>query len=199
VGEAPDKQISETDPDARSMATSGRGSGIVGYNVQTAVDSEHQLIVAHEVSNVDNDLEQLSAMAKQAHTAMEIEKLGVVADRRYFEGEEILACHDAGIPAFVPKPLTSPSKADGRFGKQDFRYIPEDDEYLRPADDRLVRRFATEEKGKTLHVSWSSACRACSIVAAARRHHRSPHRDVGRPSQPRCSRSLACLRPLSNP
>lgn len=180
---APDKQISETDPDARSIATRGRGSGIVGYNVQTAVDAEHHLIVAHAVTNAGTDRDQLSQMAERARSVMGADKLDVVADRGYFKGEEILACHDAGITAFVAKPLTSSSKADGRFGKQDFRYIPEEDAYLCPAGERLIRRFATEEKGKTLHVYWSSACQACSIkpqctTAKQRRIKRWEHEGV---------------------
>ena len=99
---APDKQLSLTDPDARSMNT--RGTGIVGYNVQTAVDTKHHLIVAHEVTNEGNDRSQLSTMAKQARTAMGAQEITVIADRGYFKGEEILACHEAGITALVPKP-----------------------------------------------------------------------------------------------
>uniref|UniRef100_UPI0003B4EE2A IS1182 family transposase n=1 Tax=Halopseudomonas pelagia TaxID=553151 RepID=UPI0003B4EE2A len=102
LNESPDKQVSLTDPDARSMMT--RGTGIVGYNVQTAVDTKHHLIVAHEVTNVGSDRDQLSPMAKQAREAMGTEKLSVVADRGYFKSEEILACHDAEIVAYVPKP-----------------------------------------------------------------------------------------------
>src|SRR6202022_986858 len=104
---SPDKQISLTDPDSRSMATSGRGSGIVGYNVQTAVDAKHHLIVAHEVTNVGNDRTQLSKMAEQAKTAMGADTLDVLADRGYFKGEEILACEAIGVTPFVPKSLTS--------------------------------------------------------------------------------------------
>src|SRR5208337_753297 len=102
-------------PDARSMATSGRGTGMVGYNVQTAVDTKHHLIVAHEVTNVGHDRTQLSAMAKQARSATGIEQLTVLADRGYYKGEEILDCDQAGMTPLVPKPLTSNSKADGRF------------------------------------------------------------------------------------
>ena len=134
--QAPDKQISLTDPDARSMKT--RGNGIVGYNVQTAVDAEHHLIVAHEVSNIGSDRGQLSNMAKQARDAMAAENLSVVADRGYFKGEEILECHRAGIEVTLPKPQTSNSQAVGRFGKRDFRYLPEDDEYRCPAGERLI-------------------------------------------------------------
>src|SRR3989440_9180912 len=86
-----DQQISLTDPDSRSMATSGRGSGVVGYNVQVAVDTEHHLIVAHEVTNVGNDTSQLSHIGKQAKAVLEADKLEVVADRGYFNGQESLA------------------------------------------------------------------------------------------------------------
>ncbi len=137
--EAPDQQLSLTDPDARSM--NSRGSGIVGYNVQTAVDAEHHLIVAHEVSNVGSDRGQLSNMAQRSREATGIEALTVVADRGYFDGEEIRACEEDGITTFVPKPLTSGSKAEGRFGKQDFVYIAQDDEYRCPAGQRLIKRF----------------------------------------------------------
>ncbi len=175
--EAPDKQISLTDPDARSMATSGRGSGMVGYNVQTAVDTQHHLIVAHEVTNVGNDRSQLSTMAKQARAAMGTEELTAVADRGYFKGEEILECHEAGIEAILPKPQTSGSQADGRFGKRDFRYVPEDNEYRCPAGERLIWRMTTQEKGQTLHRYWSSACPRCSIKAQCTP---SPYRRVTR-------------------
>lgn len=102
--ESPDQQISLTDPDARSMATSGRGTGTVGYNVQTAVDDKHHLIVANEVTNVGNDRGQLSNMASQAREEIEAESLTVVADRGYYKGLEILACEQAGITTFVPNP-----------------------------------------------------------------------------------------------
>lgn len=106
----PDQQISLTDPDARSMATSGRGSGVVGYNVQVAVDTEHHLIVTHEVINVGNDRGQLARMSKQAKEVLEVDKLEVVADRGYFDGEEILACEEAGVAVTLPKPMTSNAK-----------------------------------------------------------------------------------------
>src|SRR5208337_4493799 len=105
VQAASDQQVSLTDPDARSMATSGRGSGMVGYNVQAAVDAKHHLIVAHEVANVGNDRGQLSNMAGQAKAAMGVEALDVLADRGYFKGEEVLACEPLGVTPYVPKPL----------------------------------------------------------------------------------------------
>ncbi len=136
--ESEDQQISLTDPDARSMATSGRGSGTVGYNVQSAVDIEPHLIVTHEVTNVGHDRAQLSPMAKQTKATLEVDELDVVADRGYFSSEEILACEQAGITVTLPKPLTSGNKAKGRFVKQDFRYLAADDVYLCPAGEHLV-------------------------------------------------------------
>src|SRR5271155_773505 len=165
MAQAPDGQISLTDPDARSMATSGRGTGMVGYNVQTAVDTKHHLIVAHEVTNVGHDRTQLASMAKQARSATGIEDLTVVADRGYFNGPEILECDQAGMTPLVPKPLTSNSKADGRFDKRDFVYIAEDDEYRCPAGQRAIWRFTTIENGMTLHKYWSSACPKCPLRA----------------------------------
>jgi transposase len=160
---APDQQISLSDPDARSMATSGRGSGMVGYNVQAAVDTRHHLIVAHEVTNVGTDRSQLSAMAKQTKAALETDRLDVVADRGYFNSEEILACDEAGITVTLPKPLTSNNKARGRFVKQDFVYVAEADVYLCPAGERLVHHFTNQEKGLTLRRYWTTACQGCAI------------------------------------
>ena len=162
---APDQQVSLTDPDARSMATSGRGTGIVGYNVQTAVDAKHHLIVAHEVTNLGHDRTQLFSMAQQARSATGGEELTVLADRGYFKGEEILNCERAGITTLVPKPLTSNSKAEGRFDKRDFVYIAESDEYRCPAGQRAIKRFTTIERGMTLHKYWASACPRCPIKA----------------------------------
>jgi hypothetical protein len=163
--QTPDRQISLTDPDARSMATSGRGTGVVGYNVQTAVDAKHHLIVAHEVTNLGHDRTQLAPMAKQARGATGQEYLTVIADRGYFSGEEILECEQAGISALVPKPLTSNSKAEGRFDKRDFVYLPEADEYRCPAGQRAIHRFTSIENGMKLHKYWSSACPRCPIKA----------------------------------
>jgi len=160
---APDQQISLTDPDARSMATSGRGSGVVGYNVQVAVDTAHHLIVTHEVTNIGTDRSQLAHMAKETKATLEVEKLDAVADRGYFNSEEILECENAGITVTLPKPMTSNSKAEGRFGKQDFRYVVEEDVYVCPAGQRLAYSFTTEDKGLVLRRYRTSACQSCSI------------------------------------
>lgn len=129
----PDGQLSQTDPDARSMATSGRGTGMVGYNVQTAVDAKHHLIVAHEVTNVGHDRTQLANMAFQSRDAIGSNTLEVIADSGYYKGPEILVCEQAGIATFVPRTMTSDNKAHGRYDKRDFVYIEQDNEYLCPA------------------------------------------------------------------
>ena len=160
---SPDQQISLTDPDSRSMATSGRGSGVVGYNVQVAVDTEHHLIVTHEVTNSGSDRAQLANMATQAKAILRTETLEAVADRGYFSSPEILACHEAGITVTLPKPQTSGAKSDGRFGKQDFVYLPEEDAYRCPAGEQLPYRFTSEEAGKRIRRYWTTACRNCSL------------------------------------
>ena len=159
----PDQQISLTDPDARSMATSGRGSGVVGYNVQVAVDTKHHLIVTHEVTNVGNDRSQLASVAKQTKDTLETETLDVVADRGYFNSAEILACEEAGITVTLPKPMTSGAKSEGRFGKQDFRYVAEENVYICPAGERLAHHFTNEEHGLVLHRYWTNTCQSCPI------------------------------------
>ena len=160
---SPDQQFSLTDPDSRSMATSGRGSGVVGYNVQVAVDTEHHLIVTHEVTNTGSDRSQLARVGKAAKAVMGAETLEVVADRGYFNSPEILACHEAGIVVTLPKPMTSGAKSKGRFGKQDFVYVPESDTYRCPAGERLTYRYSNHEDGKELRRYWTTACPACPL------------------------------------
>ena len=159
----PDQQISLTDPDSRSMATSGRGSGVVGYNVQVAVDTAHHLIITHEVTNVGTDRSQLSSVAKEAKATLGADNLDAVADRGYFNSEEILACEEAGITVTLPKPMTSNSKKEGRFGKQDFRYVAEEEVYICPAGERLAYSFTTEENGLVLRRYSTNACQRCAI------------------------------------
>jgi transposase len=161
--QAPGQQISLTDPDARSMATSGRGTGMVGYNVQTAVDTEYHLIVAHEVTNVGHDRTQLANMASQAKEALDTDALDVVADRGYYKSEEILACEEAGITTCLPKPQTSGNQAKGQFGRDAFRYLVEEDVYECPAGERLVNHMTTQDKGRTLHLYWASNWQDCAI------------------------------------
>jgi len=161
----PDGLLSLTDPDARSMASNGKGTGTVGYNVQAAVDAKHHLIVSHEMTNIGSDRAQLSKMARAAREAMAKNRLHAYADRGYYSGPELKDCHESGITAYVPKPMTSNAKAEGRFGKADFVYIGGDDEYQCPAGQRAPFRFATDEDGMTIRVYWSSECPRCPMRA----------------------------------
>jgi transposase len=197
--ETPDKQISLTDPDARSMATRGRGSGMVGYNVQTAVDTTHHLIVAHEVTNVGHDRDQLAKMARQAVAAIDTKDLTVVADRGYFSGEEILACDNAGMTTFVPKPMTSNAKAEGRFGKDDFIFDATTNAYRCPAGQSLIWRFSSVERGLTQHRYWSSHCQTCAMKSRCtpspqRRITRWEHESVLEAMQQRLDRAPEMMR-----
>jgi transposase len=196
---APDRQVSLSDPDARSMATSGKGTGIVGYNVQAAVDAKHHLIVAHEVTNVGHDRAALAEMAGQTKQAMGADSLEVLADRGYFDGEQILACEALGVTPYVPKPLTSGAKADGRFGKQDFVYLPDEDVYRCPAGERLTWRFATVDQGLNISVYWSSNCAGCALKARCttgreRRVRRWEHEAVIDAMQERLDRKPRAMR-----
>jgi transposase len=162
----PDRQLSQTDPDARAMTThSAKGTAMVGYNVQTAVDTKNHLIVAHEITNTGSDRSQLSKLALEASQAMGRAGLQAIADRGYYSGQELKACEDAGIAAYVPKPMTSSANADGRFDKGDFIYIAREDEYQCPAGNRAIHRFTSEEKGMQIRIYWSSACIGCAIKA----------------------------------
>ena len=163
---SPDQQISLTDPDSRSMATSGRGSGVVGYNVQVAVETENHLIVTHEVTTSGSDRSQLARVGKAAKTVMRADTLEAVADRGYFNSPEILACHEAGITVTLPKPMTSGSKSEGRFGKQDFVYLPDEDVYRCPAGEHLPYRYSNEEDGKKLRRYWTTACPDCPLKSS---------------------------------
>jgi hypothetical protein len=190
----PDGQISMTDPDARSMATSGRGSGMVAYNVQVAVDAKHHLVVAHEVTNIGHDRVQLSPMAQAAREAMGKKRLRAIADRGYFSGPQIKECADAGIAAILPKPTTSGAKAHGRFDRADFIHIARDDEYECPAGERAIYRFTGEENGMQLRRYWSSACPQCKMKSectpsAYRRITRWEHENVLEDVQRRLDRT----------
>jgi transposase len=161
----PEAQISLTDPDSRSMMSQATGSGVVGYNVQVAVDTKHHLIVAHEVTNATSDRQQLSKMAQAAREAMDKPRLRAYADRGYFNGKQIKDCDDSGIVPLVPKPMTSNAKAEGRFDKRDFIYIAKDDQYQCPAGQRAIYRYSSEENGLEIHRYWSSACPQCPMKA----------------------------------
>ena len=182
--EAPDEQISLTDADARSMATSGRGSGVVGYNVQAAVDTEHHLIVAHDVTMSGSDRSQLAPMSQQAMVVLDVEELDVVADRGYFSSQQILECEQTGVAVTLPKPQTSSGKARGLFVKADFRYLPDQDAYICPAGG--VLEFVSHKRetgGLNMRRYATSACATCKLkhrctTAHERQVTRWEHEDV---------------------
>lgn len=162
VQKAPDAQISLSDPDARSMRH--RGGGIVGYNVQTAVDVEHHLIVAHEVTSSGSDRGQLVKMANQARLAVGGEEITVVADRGYYSGDQLLECANKGITTYVPKPLTSSGIKRGFFIKQDFIYDTRNDAYICPAGQRLTKgAHRSDRQGDINFYRHLSACSNCHL------------------------------------
>jgi hypothetical protein len=151
--------------EAGDVHTTAKGSGMVAYNVQVAVDAKNHLIVAHEVTNAVGDRSQLSSMAQAAREAMDKNKLRAIADRGYFNSPQIKACADAGIAVVLPKPKTSSAKAEGRFDKADFIYRAQDDEYECPAGNRAIFRMAREERGLMIRRYWSSECPRCPMKA----------------------------------
>jgi len=164
VQDAPDQQVSLTDADARSMATSGKGTATVGYNVQIAVDAQHHLIVAHEVINQGYDRHQLAPMAFKAQEATGCEQVTAVADRGYFSGDQVLSCEGTGVAPIVPRPLTSSGTKRGFFTRQDFIYDAEHDHYTCPAGAKLTkanrRADHTEDFDFYRHLS---ACFTCPL------------------------------------
>jgi BMFP domain-containing protein YqiC len=177
----PDKQVSVTDEDARSMMKPGGGS-VVGYNVQTAVDEKHHLIVSHEVANATSDRQQLDKVAKRAKKVLQTKTLKVVADAGYYEGNAIVECYDADITALVPKTDTTNRKAKGQYTKSDFNYDAERNEYICPAGEPLTYRFDSVEKGKRLWVYERYGCSSCALqsqctTAPAKRLKRWQHED----------------------
>lgn len=199
VETAPDRQISLTDPDARAMATNGKGTGLVGYNVQAAVDAGSHIVVAHEVTNLGHDRTQLANMGRQAKDATGVEHLTVLADRGYFSGAEVLACEGAGVTPICPKPLTSGAKAEGRFGKPDFLYDAPSDTYRCPAGETLAKRSTTIENGLVLNRYWSSHCRSCALkpdctIGNERRVTRWEHEHVVEAMQDRLDRMPDAMR-----
>lgn len=164
VEAAPDHQVSLTDPDARSMNSSGRGTGIVGYNLQAAVDTEQHLIVAHEVLNEGNDRPQLAPMSRLAQAAIAEPEITVLADRGYMNGEQVLECECTGILPCVPRTDTSGKAQRGLFTKADFVYDADHDHYTCPAGEHLTRsRTRSDHHGDIDHYRNLSACHGCAL------------------------------------
>jgi transposase len=153
--------VSLTDPDSRPMLSGGRIE--VCYNVQTAVDAKHKLIVAEEVTNAAGDRDQLSPMATAAQEVLGGATPVVVADRGYYHGTQIKACLDSGLTPLVPRPLTSANEARGLFTKDDFAYDPGADVYRCPAGALLTYRSTTVESDRTIKNYRTSACGRCAL------------------------------------
>jgi transposase len=150
VQDAPEQQVSLTDPDARSMATSGKGTATVGYNVQIAVDAEHHLIVAHEVINQGYDRHQLAPVAFKAQQAT--------------GGDQGLLCEGTGVAPVVPKTLTSGNTKRGLFTGQDFIYDAKKDHYTCPAGQHLTRgRVRSDRSGDIDQYRHLTACFTCPL------------------------------------
>ena len=167
--------------------------------MQAAVDTEHHLIVAHAVINEGNDRSQLSPMAQQTKAVLGADELDVVADRGDFDSAEILACDRAGIAVPLPKPQTSGAKAQGRFGKQDFRYLADEDAYLCPAEQRLTYRYTREEGGLAIRRYWTNVCPDCPMKALCtpskqRRVSRWEHEEVLEAVQQRLDENPQAMR-----
>ncbi len=200
VQAAPDRQVSLTDPDARAMATNGKGTGMVGYNVQAAVDTKHHLIVAHEVTNVGHDRTQLASMGRKAQEATGADELMVLADRGYFSGEEVRACEEAGIMAIVPKPLTSSGMKRGFFAKQDFVFKADRDLYICPAGQELTRgKYRSDREGDIIFYRHLTACSTCELKPGCtpeklRRIRRWEHEEVIEAMQRRLDRMPDAMR-----
>ena len=200
VQAAPDRQVSLTDPDARAMATNGKGTGMVGYNVQAAVDTKHHLIVAHEVTNVGHDRTQLASMGQLAKEATGADELMVLADRGYFSGEEVRACEEAGIMAIVPKPLTSSGMKRGFFAKQDFVFNADRDLYICPAGQELTRgKSRSDREGDIIFYRHLTACSTCELKPRCtpeklRRIRRWEHEEVIEAMQRRLDRMPDAMR-----
>ena len=163
VNNHPDKQLSTVDPDSRLMKTQGMTRSVC-YNVQTAVDTEHHLIVAHEVTNKP-DRGQLCQVGKQVQTALGKQEVTVIADKGYYSGPDIKDTQDAGMTALVPKSDTSGSEKKGIFNRSLFKYDAHKDVYICPANQELTYRFSGIEEGLTIKKYFLDimTCRACAL------------------------------------
>jgi transposase len=162
------KQVSVTDPDARRMHT-GNGK-VVGYNAQVAVDAQHKLIAAGEVTNDVTDYRQLADVALAAKDNLEIKQTEVVADKGYYNAAEVSRCVEAGISPYIPKADTSANTKQGLFGKSRFKYDAQKDVYICPAGEVLTYRFRTYELGRGLRYYRASGCKGCALKSRCTRN-----------------------------
>ena len=180
--EVDETQLSLTDPDARLLVKSGQG--IAGYNVQTAVDDKHKLIIASEVVNDSSDVGQLHAMAKAAKDAVAAEALQVLADEGYYSSTELKACEDDGIEVYVPVPEGNGRLAKaGRFSLKSFSHDARADAYRCPAGELLHpmkgRWRNTSGRTEIRYRSRKAICERCQLRARCLTP-KAPYRTIGR-------------------
>lgn len=181
MAESGQTQRSETDPESRRMPVRGGGTGVC-YNVQVAVDAQCHLIVAYEVTNEVNDLNQLSGMAQAAKEAVGAESLEVLADKGYYDGMEIAACVEAGITPWVPWKKSSGNEKKERFTPERFRYDAQQDAYACPGKQMLVFQRMERHDGRMMGIyANAAACRGCPL--AARCHENENGRYIRRPPE----------------
>ena len=157
LAESGEKQISLTDGDARLMKS--RQGHHVSYNVQVAVDSKHKLIADFAVTNEENDVNCLAAMAQGAQQELGAQQLKVCADRGYYNSGQIKECEAAQIEVYMERPR--PKQIAGIFPLERFSYDPQQDVYECPAGKRLS--FRVLDKAKQVRCYWTEACHQCPL------------------------------------
>ena len=162
VNAHPDKQISQTDPDARLMKTHHMERQVC-YNVQTAVDTKHHLIVAHDIV-MTTDRGQLTLVAEQVQETLAKKDITIIADKGYFSRIDIKATQDLGMTVNIPQIDTSGAAKKGIFNKSLFKYDKEKDMYICPAGEELPHQRDVTERSLELKVYVNFyACRDCKI------------------------------------
>lgn len=165
VQAALEKLKQHPEPDANFMLM--RQMVLPAYNVQTAVDAEHAIIVAHAVTLDASDIRCLKPMADAAKEALGVDTLQVVADAGYSNGEQIAQCEESGITPYVPVMRTVNNQGDGKlFGRTDFKYDAETDSYTCPGDKKLLRKHTNVKDRYTMYKASSADCGACSLKSS---------------------------------
>ena len=181
--ESGETQIAKTDPDCKKMRTGHQGIDMC-YNVQISVDSKHKLIVAHDVTNDTNDLNQLVPMAEQSKEVLEVETLELTADKGYFDEEQIAECEANDIKCYIPNPEKSHNKSKGLFTDKDFVYDETNDLYVCPGEQKLIRTNEVIKHDKQTGIYKTKACKECKLKSKCttskegRRIYRSEYKDI---------------------
>lgn len=156
-----DQQV-VSEPEGRLMR-SAQGSHQVSYNAQIAVDGQHKLIVACDLTNECNDQRQLYPMAQAAKESLQVEHLSVVADVGYSNGEQGAKCEQMGVTPIVPRAQTVNPRGDQYFTRSEFMYDPASDSWRCPAGQTLMCRRVSRTQQKRDY--WTEACGSCLLKA----------------------------------